>query len=211
MYHAICLFTFPAFAGYSFWPATEGKLRLSRPGCLVPRRGGLPVQRRSPTWALTVDQPERVTATLNRQPQPAYSHIGPAILTVIQFAPKVKQHDFKTISDLFWKFCDDNCNRFPVVSQTNTSQTNRQRNIGNWKHLTERRRPASGVTQAGNSVICFNQTIGQYYFIDDTVLHSQCCEMRESIIVALLRRYRVRYCADITRLLGCCCRCWWCW
>jgi len=28
---------------------TEGRLRLSRPGCLVPRRGGLPVQRRSPT------------------------------------------------------------------------------------------------------------------------------------------------------------------
>jgi len=28
---------------------TEGRLRLSRPGCLVPRRGGLPIQRWSPT------------------------------------------------------------------------------------------------------------------------------------------------------------------
>ena len=32
---------------------TEGKLRLSRPECLILRRGGLPVQRRSPTQALT--------------------------------------------------------------------------------------------------------------------------------------------------------------
>jgi len=32
---------------------TEGRLRLSRPGCMVLRRGGLPVQRRSPTQALT--------------------------------------------------------------------------------------------------------------------------------------------------------------
>ena len=32
---------------------TEGRLRLSRPGCLVLHRGGLPVQRRSPTQALT--------------------------------------------------------------------------------------------------------------------------------------------------------------
>ena len=63
----------PGYAGYSFG---LGRLRLSRPGCLVPRPGGLPVQRRSPAWALTgpsveylyVDQPERVTATLNRQP-----------------------------------------------------------------------------------------------------------------------------------------------
>jgi len=31
----------------------EGRLRLSRPGCLVQRRGGLPVKRRSPTQALT--------------------------------------------------------------------------------------------------------------------------------------------------------------
>jgi len=28
---------------------TDGRLRLSRPGCLVPCRGGLPVQRQSPT------------------------------------------------------------------------------------------------------------------------------------------------------------------
>jgi len=32
VYHAICLFTLPAFARYSFQPATEGGLRLSRPG-----------------------------------------------------------------------------------------------------------------------------------------------------------------------------------
>jgi len=39
VYHAICLFTFPAYAGYLF---SLGRLRLSRPVCLVPRRGGLP-------------------------------------------------------------------------------------------------------------------------------------------------------------------------
>jgi len=32
---------------------TEGGLELSRPGCLVLRRGGLLIQRRSPTQALT--------------------------------------------------------------------------------------------------------------------------------------------------------------
>jgi len=37
----------PGNAGYSF------RLRLSRPGCPVPRRGGLPVQRWSLAWALT--------------------------------------------------------------------------------------------------------------------------------------------------------------
>jgi len=45
VYHAICLFTPPAYAGYSFslcW------LMLSTPGCLVHRRGGLPVQRQLP-------------------------------------------------------------------------------------------------------------------------------------------------------------------
>jgi len=34
VYHAICLFIPPAFCGYSFQPATEGGLRLSRPGYL---------------------------------------------------------------------------------------------------------------------------------------------------------------------------------
>jgi len=66
----------PAFTGYSSSLHTEGGLRLSRPVCLVLRRGGLPVQRRSPTHALTgpsveyiyVDQVQRVTTTLNRQP-----------------------------------------------------------------------------------------------------------------------------------------------
>jgi len=43
----------PKFAGYSSSLTTEGGLRLSRSGCLVLRRGGLPVQRRSPTQALT--------------------------------------------------------------------------------------------------------------------------------------------------------------
>jgi len=45
VYHVICLFTSPTFARYSFQPATEGRLRLSRPGCLVLHRGGLLVQR----------------------------------------------------------------------------------------------------------------------------------------------------------------------
>ena len=49
----MCLFTPPACAGYSFCLPTEGWLRLSRPGCLVLRQGGLPVQRRSPAQALT--------------------------------------------------------------------------------------------------------------------------------------------------------------
>jgi len=39
----------PAYAGYSF---SLGRLRTSRPGCLVQRLGGLPVHGRSPTWAL---------------------------------------------------------------------------------------------------------------------------------------------------------------
>jgi len=42
VYHAICLFTPSAYAGYSF---SLGRLGLSRPGCLVPRQDGLPVQR----------------------------------------------------------------------------------------------------------------------------------------------------------------------
>jgi len=40
----------PCYAVYSI---SLCRLRLSRPGCLVPRQGGLSVQRRSPTWALT--------------------------------------------------------------------------------------------------------------------------------------------------------------
>jgi len=45
---------FPSFAGYTHSSlTTEGGLRLSRPGCMVLRRGGLPVPRRSPTQALT--------------------------------------------------------------------------------------------------------------------------------------------------------------
>jgi len=43
VYHAMCLFTLPAFAGCSFQLATEGGLRLSKPGFLVLRRGALPV------------------------------------------------------------------------------------------------------------------------------------------------------------------------
>jgi len=53
VYHAMCLFTSPAFARYSFPPDMEGELRLSRPGCLVLHQAGLPVKRRSPTRALT--------------------------------------------------------------------------------------------------------------------------------------------------------------
>ena len=56
---------------------TEGGLRLSRPVCLVLHQGGLPVQRWSPTQALTgpsveygnyVDWVQRATATLSWQP-----------------------------------------------------------------------------------------------------------------------------------------------
>jgi len=54
---------------------TEGGPRLSRLGCLVLCRGGLPVQIQSPTQALTGpgienydDQVQRVPTTLNRQP-----------------------------------------------------------------------------------------------------------------------------------------------
>jgi len=38
---------------YSFCLPMEGWLRLNRPGCLVPCRGGLPVLKRSPIQALT--------------------------------------------------------------------------------------------------------------------------------------------------------------
>ena len=66
VYHTMCLFTSPAFAGYSLQPATEGGLRMSRSGCMVLRRGGLPVQRRSPIQALTgpsvVDPVQRVVS-----------------------------------------------------------------------------------------------------------------------------------------------------
>ena len=56
MYHAIYLFSRPAYAGYSF---SLGRLRLSRPGCLVLRQGGLPVrlaerQRQRVTYKLAV-------------------------------------------------------------------------------------------------------------------------------------------------------------
>ena len=44
VYNVMCLFTPPAFTGYSFQPATEGRLRLSRSWCLVLHRDGLPVQ-----------------------------------------------------------------------------------------------------------------------------------------------------------------------
>jgi len=43
----------PAFDGYSCYLPTEGWITLRRPGCLVLRRVGLPVQRRSPIQALT--------------------------------------------------------------------------------------------------------------------------------------------------------------
>jgi len=43
VYHVICLFTPPATLD------DHSSLGRFRPGCLFPRRGGLPVQRRSPT------------------------------------------------------------------------------------------------------------------------------------------------------------------
>ena len=39
----------PSFRVVLMPACTEGRLRLSRPRCMVPRRGGLPVQIRSPT------------------------------------------------------------------------------------------------------------------------------------------------------------------
>jgi len=53
VYHAMCLFTPPVFAGYSNRLPAEAWLRLSIAECLVLRQGGLPVQRRSPMQALT--------------------------------------------------------------------------------------------------------------------------------------------------------------
>jgi len=65
VYHAICLFTPPAIAKYSFQPATEGELRLSRPGCLDLRRGGLTVTHIDTNRSNYID---RVTTRLNWQP-----------------------------------------------------------------------------------------------------------------------------------------------
>jgi len=48
-YHAMCLFTSPAFARYSLCLPTKVRLRLSKSACLVLRRGGL----QSPIQALT--------------------------------------------------------------------------------------------------------------------------------------------------------------
>jgi len=43
----------PVYCLSFFQPATDGRLRLSRPGCPILQRGGLPVQRLSHTQALT--------------------------------------------------------------------------------------------------------------------------------------------------------------
>jgi len=51
VYHAMCLFTPPAFAGYSYRLLTEGWLRLSRPGAWFCAE--VVYQRRSPIHALT--------------------------------------------------------------------------------------------------------------------------------------------------------------
>ena len=79
VYHAICLFIPPAFARYSFSLPTEGWLRLSRPGCLVLRRDGLPVQWRvthpgtNRAWrrvtTLIEYRDRRLTAKIIRQPK----------------------------------------------------------------------------------------------------------------------------------------------
>jgi len=54
VYHATCLFTLQlSLATHSATPPTDGVLRLSRNECLVPRRSGLPVRRRSLIQALT--------------------------------------------------------------------------------------------------------------------------------------------------------------
>ena len=52
------VFTLPAFAGTHSSLTTDSRLRLSRPGCLVLHRGSLPIQRWSPTQALTVPSVE---------------------------------------------------------------------------------------------------------------------------------------------------------
>ena len=49
----MCQFTLPSFADYSLLLPTKGWLKLTRSWCLVLCQGGLPVQRRSPTRALT--------------------------------------------------------------------------------------------------------------------------------------------------------------
>jgi len=60
VYYAMCLFT---KAGFSISPTHRGQLGLSRPGCLVLRRGGVPVQRRSLMQAL-YNRPWRRVTTL---------------------------------------------------------------------------------------------------------------------------------------------------
>jgi len=47
-YHAMCLFTPQLSLGCKFRLLTERRLDLSRPGYLLLRQDGLPVQRRSP-------------------------------------------------------------------------------------------------------------------------------------------------------------------
>jgi len=74
MYHVMYLFTLSVFAEYSFSLPTECGLRLRRPGCLVPCRDGLPVQRRSPIQALTgssVEYRNYITQTCYRYTKPA--------------------------------------------------------------------------------------------------------------------------------------------
>ena len=51
LYHAMCLFTPPAFAGYSSHIPMEGWLGLSWSRCLVLHRGGLPSLKQSPIQA----------------------------------------------------------------------------------------------------------------------------------------------------------------
>jgi len=65
----MCPFSPPAFAGYSFRPATEGGLRLSRPGCLP---GSAPMGFTRPK---TVIHPGTNRATLKPQSnEPLYSN-----------------------------------------------------------------------------------------------------------------------------------------
>jgi len=43
VYHALCLFTLPAFVGYSFQPTHRGQAQVVYNWETVPCRGGLPI------------------------------------------------------------------------------------------------------------------------------------------------------------------------
>ena len=56
--HDVPVYSPQLSSGTYFSLPTEGEFGLSRPGCLVLLRGGLPVQRQLPTQALTAPSVE---------------------------------------------------------------------------------------------------------------------------------------------------------